>query len=40
MSALQALTGRGGWPMNMFLTPQLKPFFGGSYFPPNRRHGC
>src|SRR5512134_1418948 len=39
MSALQALTGRGGWPMNMFLTPQLKPFFGGSYFPPSRRHG-
>ncbi|HET9024729.1 MAG TPA: thioredoxin domain-containing protein, partial [Burkholderiaceae bacterium] len=39
MSALQALTGRGGWPMNMFLTPQLKPFFGGSYFPPDRRHG-
>ena len=39
MSALQALTGRGGWPMNMFLTPQLKPFFGGTYFPPSRRHG-
>jgi uncharacterized protein len=39
MSALQALTGRGGWPMNMFLTPQLKPFFGGSYFPPLSRHG-
>jgi uncharacterized protein len=39
MSALQAMTGRGGWPMNMFLTPQLKPFFGGSYFPPGRRHG-
>ncbi len=39
MSALQALTGRGGWPMNMFLTPQLKPFFGGSYFPPRDRHG-
>src|SRR5512145_2749876 len=39
MSALQALTGRGGWPMNMFLTPQLKPFFGGSYFPPRPRHG-
>ena len=39
MSALQAMTGRGGWPMNMFLTPQLKPFFGGSYFPPSRRHG-
>jgi uncharacterized protein YyaL (SSP411 family) len=39
MSALQAMTGRGGWPMNMFLTPQLKPFFGGSYFAPTRRHG-
>ena len=39
MSALQALTGRGGWPMNMFLTPQLKPFFGGSYFPPADRYG-
>ncbi len=39
MSALQALTQRGGWPMNMFLTPQLKPFFGGSYFPPRQRHG-
>jgi uncharacterized protein YyaL (SSP411 family) len=34
MSALQALTGRGGWPMNMFLTPQLRAFFGGTYFPP------
>jgi uncharacterized protein YyaL (SSP411 family) len=39
MSALQALTGRGGWPMNMFLTPELKPFFGGSYFPPTGRYG-
>jgi uncharacterized protein YyaL (SSP411 family) len=39
MSALQALTGHGGWPMNMFLTPQLKPFFGGSYFPPRARYG-
>jgi uncharacterized protein YyaL (SSP411 family) len=39
MSALQALTGRGGWPMNMFLTPQLKPFSGGSYFPPIGRYG-
>jgi uncharacterized protein YyaL (SSP411 family) len=39
MSALQALTGRGGWPMNMFLTPELKPFFGGSYFPPSGRYG-
>ncbi len=39
MSALQALTGHGGWPMNMFLTPQLEPFYGGSYFPPTARHG-
>ncbi len=39
MSALQALTGQGGWPMNMFLTPQLAPFHGGSYFPPVPRHG-
>ena len=39
MSALQALTGRGGWPMNMFLTPQLVPFFGGTYFPPRPRPG-
>ena len=39
MSALQALTGRGGWPMNMFLTPERKPFFGGTYFPPRARPG-
>jgi hypothetical protein len=39
MTALQALTGRGGWPMNMFLTPALAPFYGGSYFPPQARHG-
>ena len=39
MSALQALTGRGGWPMNMFLTPQLRAFFGGTYFPPRSRPG-
>ena len=39
MSALQALTGHGGWPMNMFLTPALAPFHGGSYFPPRPRHG-
>ncbi len=39
MSALQALNDRGGWPMNMFLTPQLSPFFGGTYFPPRRRPG-
>ncbi len=39
MSALQALTRRGGWPMNMFLTPALAPFYGGTYFPPQRRYG-
>ncbi|HEY0859010.1 MAG TPA: thioredoxin domain-containing protein [Albitalea sp.] len=39
MSALQAITGQGGWPMNMFLTPQLAPFFGGTYFPPRPRPG-
>jgi uncharacterized protein YyaL (SSP411 family) len=35
MAATQAMTGRGGWPNNVFLTPDLKPFFGGSYFPPH-----
>jgi len=39
MSALHALGAHGGWPMNMFLTPQLAPFFGGTYFPPQPRHG-
>ncbi|WP_280152192.1 thioredoxin domain-containing protein [Piscinibacter sp. XHJ-5] len=39
MSALQALSGHGGWPMNMFLTPKLAPFFGGTYFPPQPRRG-
>jgi uncharacterized protein YyaL (SSP411 family) len=39
MSALQALTSHGGWPMNMFLTPELKPFYGGTYFPPRSRPG-
>jgi uncharacterized protein YyaL (SSP411 family) len=39
MGALQALSGHGGWPMNMFLTPQLAPFFGGTYFPPQPRRG-
>ncbi len=34
MAAVQALTGGGGWPMSVFLTPDRKPFFGGSYFPP------
>ena len=39
MSTLQAISGHGGWPMNMFLTPQLKAFFGGTYFPPRPRPG-
>jgi uncharacterized protein YyaL (SSP411 family) len=39
MSAVQMLTGRGGWPMTMFLTPEGKPFYGGTYFPPEDRGG-
>ena len=39
MTAVQALTGQGGWPLNVFLTPELKPFFGGTYFPPEPRWG-
>jgi len=39
MSAVQALTGRGGWPMSVFLTPEGKPFYGGTYFPPEPRYG-
>jgi len=39
MSAVMALTGQGGWPLNVFLTPDLKPFYGGTYFPPDRRYG-
>jgi len=39
MSAVQMLTGRGGWPMTMFLTPDKKPFYGGTYFPPEDRGG-
>lgn len=38
MDAVQAMTGAGGWPLNIFLTPQLKPFFGGTYFPPQRAY--
>lgn len=34
MDAVQAMTGSGGWPLNVFLTPEAKPFFGGTYFPP------
>lgn len=36
MDAVQAMTGSGGWPLNVFLTPSGKPFFGGTYFPPQR----
>ena len=39
MSAVQAMTGRGGWPLNVFLTPDLQPFYGGTYFPPTSRQG-
>jgi len=36
MDAVQAMTGSGGWPLNVFLTPEAKPFYGGTYFPPQR----
>ncbi len=39
MTFVQSTTGSGGWPMSVFLTPDLKPFFGGTYFPPEPRHG-
>ena len=39
MTFVQATTGAGGWPMSVFLTPELKPFFGGTYFPPDSRYG-
>src|SRR6266571_2805418 len=39
MTAVQSLTGRGGWPMTVFLTPDGQPFYGGTYFPPVDRHG-
>src|SRR6185295_6491123 len=39
MDAVVALTGSGGWPMTVFLTPEGEPFFGGTYFPPETRHG-
>ena len=39
MTFVQATTGGGGWPMSVFLTPDLKPFFGGTYFPPDGRQG-
>jgi hypothetical protein len=39
MTYVQAMTGSGGWPMSVWLTPELKPFFGGTYFPPEDRAG-
>jgi len=39
MDAVVAITGQGGWPMSVFLTPSGKPFFGGTYFPPSPRYG-
>jgi len=39
MTYVQAATGSGGWPMSVFLTPDLKPFFGGTYFAPDGRYG-
>lgn len=38
MDAVQAMTGSGGWPLNVFLTPDTRPFYGGTYFPPVRAH--
>ncbi len=39
MNFVQASTGSGGWPMSVWLTPDLKPFYGGTYFPPDNRYG-
>ena len=39
MTFVQSTTGGGGWPLNVFLTPDRKPFFGGTYFPPDNRYG-
>ncbi len=39
MQAVQTMTGSGGWPLNVFLTPDLRPFFGGTYFPLEARYG-
>ncbi len=39
MDAVQQMTGQGGWPMSVFLTPEGKPFYGGTYFPDRARHG-
>src|SRR5713101_4496740 len=39
LNFVEATTGSGGWPMNVVLTPELKPFFGGTYFPPDDKNG-
>jgi uncharacterized protein YyaL (SSP411 family) len=39
MEAVQGMTGHGGWPLNVFLTPEQLPFYGGTYFPPDARQG-
>lgn len=39
MLSVQMITGQGGWPMSVFLTPELRPFYGGTYFPPESRYG-
>src|SRR5215210_1285317 len=39
MEACQAMTGSGGWPLNVFVTPEQVPFYAGTYFPPEQRHG-
>lgn len=39
MTAVQTMTGQGGWPLSVFLTPELKPFYGGTYFPPKDGFG-
>src|SRR6476469_6868774 len=39
MQAVQMMTGHGGWPMSMFLMPDARPFYAGTYFPPNDRYG-
>ncbi len=38
MDAVQAMSGSGGWPLNVFLTPDARPFYGGTYFPPARAY--
>ncbi len=39
MTFVQAMIGQGGWPLNVFLTPELKPFYGGTYWPPESKYG-